>query len=543
MSEAKILELDYKCNNFCRFCYHKKEDRKKTIPTQAVKEKLASKRWGNEIEITGGEPTIRKDILEIIKYAKNTGCKIKLRTNARMLSNRHFLDKIINAGVNTFEVAINGDKKVHDYLSRIDGAFDQTIQGMSNIRKAGKAFNTTTVLNRKNQNQIYEILEKAMSMGADSCRVHFIKPTENTDYLIPNMEDAAIELQKAIDKLQMQGYTRITAFGLPSCVMKGYEKHLEGTTSQGVKTDECEKCKFINECEGIQREYYKIKGFSLKNLQKTRFNHFLEWLKSKGYSNEIIDIYRANFANPILRLILNEYFLLRKGKVKHPADSLQGYSSFKAEGILQLNFMEVIPTDKNSEFVRINPGDVEKLRVFLEKRFGKRININHETKHLNHKETFETIRKENIMKNIEKVYNGKAPCIIHFDIERLEGQRVCQIWDITKYAVFMGKDYKLNDDINTLDMYAHEFGHNIGLTHQYVDLCNPVTEDYEQMQANSNEHVGIDDVMIKSKNPVNPKVGHFLSPLSRYALEPEDGYIDEEFVKTYNNLYSKKNNG
>ena len=44
--------------------------------------------------------------------------------------------------------------------------------------------------------------------------------------------------------------------------------------------------------------------------------------------------------------------------------------------------------------------------------------------------------------------------------------------------------------------------------------------------------------MIKSKYAVNKIVGHYLSPLSRYALEPLDGYEDNDtFGIAYNKLY------
>jgi len=61
----------------------------------------------------------------------------------------------------------------------------------------------------------------------------------------------------------------------------------------------------------------------------------------------------------------------------------------------------------------------------------------------------------------------------------------------------------------------------------------------EIIRNNRGRHVGVDDIMIKSKIAENKIVGHYLSPLSRYALEPVSGYEDDnKFGVVYSSLYS-----
>ena len=51
--------------------------------------------------------------------------------------------------------------------------------------------------------------------------------------------------------------------------------------------------------------------------------------------------------------------------------------------------------------------------------------------------------------------------------------------------------------------------------------------------------MGVDDIMIKIKAAENKDAGHYLSPLSRFVLEPRGGYDDNDrFGVVYNKLYS-----
>lgn len=147
------------------------------------------------------------------------------------------------------------------------------------------------------------------------------------------------------------------------------------------------------------------------------------------------------------------------------------------------------------------------------------------------------------LSNFVKQFN--PPCIIKFAAEEIDGREVVSIWEIRHCAIMMGKKFRLVDELDIMDKYAHEFGHNIGLDHQFVDPYNlPRTvnaSDQRFFIQNENRYVGIDDVMIKNHAARNPIVGRYLSPLSRYVLEPINGYEDDDhFGQVYNSLYTQE---
>jgi len=69
------VKVGFSCNNNCLFCFIPK----KTIDrnTREIKNTLLQCKIDGveKIVITGGEPTIRKDIIQILEYAKNLGFK------------------------------------------------------------------------------------------------------------------------------------------------------------------------------------------------------------------------------------------------------------------------------------------------------------------------------------------------------------------------------------------------------------------------------------------------------------------------------------
>ncbi|MCF7916194.1 MAG: hypothetical protein K9L61_00260 [Candidatus Omnitrophica bacterium] len=285
-------------------------------------------------------------------------------------------------------------------------------------------------------------------------------------------------------------------------------------------------------------------------MYKGSFKGFSKWMRNHNYPESIIDIYRCNYRDPALKLIMDEYFRIRKGDLKWPSYSLEGYRKFRELDRLHLNFIEVVPTDEGIKFNEVDPGVLNKFNNYLIKRFGKNIIIKHRKIKLNHNKKFgdifysySTLFRPEINPKLDSfIKQFDPPCIVKFDLEFINGKEVVDIWNIRHCAIIMGKNFKLIDDVDIFDKYAHEFGHNIGLVHQFIDPDNPVrgTVSINTLYENKGRHVGLDDIMIKSKEPENEKIGHYLSPLSRYVLEPRKGYEDnDELGLVYSDLYSK----
>lgn len=284
----------------------------------------------------------------------------------------------------------------------------------------------------------------------------------------------------------------------------------------------------------------------------TRFVRFESWMRLHGYSSDIIDIYRCNYAHPGLRNIMRDYFLIREGNLRHPKESYIGNRKFRKDCPVDISFIEVIPTDKEADYALVDEDMLKSLEKYLNDTFGRQIRLVYLRRNVDYQRQFgsaifdfKAMFPYGMGASLElKTFEGQfePPCIIHFDAEYLQGMQVADIWNVSHCAIFMGERYRVIDDIQTFDAYAHEVGHMFGLDHQFVDFENPPrnTHDKRLIKNFLGEYLGIDDVMIKSAAPKNPLRGRMLSPLSLYVIEPKSGYNDtDSMAARYQEAFSR----
>ncbi len=287
------VKLDYSCNNNCKFCGEADNRSLQDKTTKKVKQELMLARSNyTEVVLTGGEPTIRRDIFEIIFYAKKLGFSlIQLQTNARMFSYGGFTRKMFNAKslrkrVQCF-VSIQGhNHKIHDFLTRVDGSFEQTIRGIDNLKKYNVFLITDTVITKQNYKFLPDIAKFLISLGVDDLQFCFVHPMGNAwryfDEVVPKISDVAPYVHKAID-IGEKSRVNVRVEGIPFCFMEDYESNILETylrpknlerldcinrkslESHGrTKRSKCFKCRYYNVCLGTWREY----------VDKRRFDEF-----------------------------------------------------------------------------------------------------------------------------------------------------------------------------------------------------------------------------------------------------------------------------
>ena len=298
MAQIKTsLILGYECNNNCRFCYcAEKRKRFRANTTSEIKAKLdrARERGSTFVDFLGGEPTIRKDIIELVRYAKKIGFEtISFTTNGRMFYYKEFTRKIIDAGLNSVVFSIHGHKpELHDYLTRVPGSFYQLCQGMRNIKKYGKDVYvcTNTTIVRPNLKFLPQIAENNINLGADGCEFIFVHPRgnalKNFEEMVPKLGELIPVIARTLNVGIRYGIKHFVVRYIPFCYLLGFENRLsefeqigrlkeehigpefedleveEGRRKFGrVKGPQCFGCKYFKVCEGIFKEYAERRGF------------------------------------------------------------------------------------------------------------------------------------------------------------------------------------------------------------------------------------------------------------------------------------------
>jgi len=127
--------------------------------------------------LSGGEPLLRKDIYEIAGYATKKGMRVVLATNGCLVT-REIAIKLREAGVQRISVSIDGSTSAtHDSFRGEPGAFDAALKGIDMIKKAGISFQINTTITRRNLEEMPNIYDLALRIGASALHIFLLVPT------------------------------------------------------------------------------------------------------------------------------------------------------------------------------------------------------------------------------------------------------------------------------------------------------------------------------------------------------------------------------
>ncbi|MHB1455933.1 MAG: heme b synthase [Armatimonadota bacterium] len=129
------------------------------------------------VVLSGGEPLVRPDILEIARYGTDKGLRMLLATNGTLLT-PELAQQIKDAGIQRVSVSIDGAMaETHDSFRRIPGAFDAAWRGVEYLKEAGIPFQINTTVAKHNIDQIPDILNLVIEKGAVALHIFLLVPT------------------------------------------------------------------------------------------------------------------------------------------------------------------------------------------------------------------------------------------------------------------------------------------------------------------------------------------------------------------------------
>ncbi len=176
------IELTYRCNLRCEQCFIFNEEGEfgldhKGRADLTTEEVLALVRQfppGSNIQLTGGEVFVRKDI-EVLLEAILARHKVSIATNGMLLS-ESIVQKLIDWRLRTLSMSVDGPEEIHDEIRRKAGSFRDLTATMRSVlacrEKAGRPApytNFNCVILEKNFRRLHEVVEHAADVGVDSC--------------------------------------------------------------------------------------------------------------------------------------------------------------------------------------------------------------------------------------------------------------------------------------------------------------------------------------------------------------------------------------
>jgi radical SAM protein with 4Fe4S-binding SPASM domain len=162
------LAITYRCNNDCSHCYN---DRSRDYP------ELSTEKWHHildhlwsigipHIVFTGGEPTLRPDLPELIAHAEQNGQITGINTNGRRLSNRDYVENLVKAGLDHVQITLEShDLNIHDAMVNAHGAWKQTVSGICNVLETPLYVMTNTTMLTTNSKTLAQTLDFLAEIG------------------------------------------------------------------------------------------------------------------------------------------------------------------------------------------------------------------------------------------------------------------------------------------------------------------------------------------------------------------------------------------
>lgn len=174
-----LWEITNRCNYACKYCIFSsgKGNIKEELSFSECM-KTIDDLWNHNfryLKITGGEPFLRNDLVEIIEYAIKKGMKVDISTNASMITLEQ-AKKLKNLKLEMIHVSLDGDtKQIHEEI-RGKNTFDRTINGIENLKESHQYIRIGTVLYKGNQNRILEMIKCAEKLNASEIIFSIMEP-------------------------------------------------------------------------------------------------------------------------------------------------------------------------------------------------------------------------------------------------------------------------------------------------------------------------------------------------------------------------------
>src|SRR5260221_2474074 len=172
---AVLAEITHRCPLQCPYCSNPIElERGGSEPTTAEWKKVLSELAEIgvlQIHFSGGEPTARKDLVELVQHASDVGLYSTLITSAVLLTKER-LGALADAGLCHVQISFQGNEPVvADRVAGFKSAHAKKIEAARWTRDLDLPLTVNAVMHRQNLFQLPDIIQMAVDLDADRLEV------------------------------------------------------------------------------------------------------------------------------------------------------------------------------------------------------------------------------------------------------------------------------------------------------------------------------------------------------------------------------------
>ncbi|MFT5434025.1 MAG: molybdenum cofactor biosynthesis enzyme MoaA [Myxococcota bacterium] len=285
------LVLLYDCNLKCSYCTITDAMRvgRQVTPRQAAQEiDAAAERGCRALSLTGGEPTLRRDLLGLVRRARARGfTDIKIQTNGLLFAEPANLARAVDAGVTQFGVSVHEyspiDIDSYERGVRALGVEPMLLCAIDNLIAAPVELTVDMIMMRSTMASLFEAMVALAERGVMVFNLWLVSLTDNNaDALdsLPTLTSIMPVVKRCLEYGRSHGVD-VRSLHVPRCFLAGYEGHVhhpgvgklvrvvtpesvfELSASQlsgGVKPERCSRCCYDAVCPGLRADYVDRHG-------------------------------------------------------------------------------------------------------------------------------------------------------------------------------------------------------------------------------------------------------------------------------------------
>jgi len=215
-----VLEVTGRCNMKCIHCMVRGGEEIKDPSLKTVYrmiESIATVPEFKMLVLTGGDPLLREDIYEIIKYAKDLGFEVTIATNGTLITKK-VAKRLSSLDVTGVAISLDFiEPGLHDKFRGVPGTWDRTITGAKNAVDEGLYLQINIALSKLNSGELPQLLRFADDLGSYVVLLYQFQPfgrgssRENLALTSPEF----LQVIETVARIQKELETLVVPVGLP----------------------------------------------------------------------------------------------------------------------------------------------------------------------------------------------------------------------------------------------------------------------------------------------------------------------------------------
>ncbi|MCB9924117.1 MAG: radical SAM protein [Planctomycetaceae bacterium] len=234
------LTMHFRCNLKCEHCMIEGtmdwlQPESMDRFSELLQENARSRIWKGVI-LTGSEVTLRQDLPELARQARDSGFEhVRIQTHGMRLADPRYCEELVAAGIDEYFVSVTAsDAETHDAITEVPGSFEKTLRGLENLESHDVRTLTNTVITKRSYQHLTGIVERLSHLQRlvqmDFWNFWPMRETDEKDLIVSHL-DVVPHLKQAIAVARKLGRA-VEVKNFPECLLGNYRDALDNNQPQ-----------------------------------------------------------------------------------------------------------------------------------------------------------------------------------------------------------------------------------------------------------------------------------------------------------------------